>query len=265
MIRLEHVRVERSGQPVLDGVDTQLGAGAVHVVIGPNGAGKTTLLSTLTGTLPMAAGRIVHDDLRLEAGRNPRRALQAWREHFAYMPQDCSCDAALTVLEVVTLGDLNRLGLHLGDEQLERAAEKLSGLGIIHLAGRQIGSLSGGQRQMVFFAQVLMREPRAMLLDEPVSALDLRHQVALLDRVTEETHAKGLVTLVVLHDLNLACQYADNLLVISGGKLCAAGHPREIVTEALLQDTYGVQVDILRDHQQRPVVQARSNVVATQR
>lgn len=261
MIRLEHVRVERSGQPVLAGIDTTLEAGAVHVVIGPNGAGKTTLLGTLTGNLPMASGRLVHGDLCLEAGRNPRRALQAWREHFAYMPQDCSCDAALTVLEVVTLGDLDRLGLHLGDEQLERAAEKLSQLGIIHLADRQIGSLSGGQRQMVFFAQVLMREPKAMLLDEPVSALDLRHQVALLDRVAEETRAKGLVTLVVLHDLNLACQYADNLLVVSAGKLCAAGHPCDVITEALLHDTYGVQVDILLDRRQRPVIQARSNAV----
>ncbi|WP_421400283.1 ATP-binding cassette domain-containing protein [Agrobacterium fabrum] len=102
---------------------------------------------------------------------------------------------------------------------------RLHQAGIGHLAGRDIASLSGGQRQMALFAQVLMREPQAMLLDEPVSALDLRHQVALLELVRRETRANGWVTLVVLHDLNLACQYSDNLLIIAGGVLKAGARP----------------------------------------
>lgn len=108
---------------------------------------------------------------------------------------------------------------------------------------------------MALFAQVLMREPQAMLLDEPVSALDLKHQVALLDMVRQETRANGWVTLVVLHDLNLACQYADNLLVISGGALKATGAPGDIVTPKLISETYGVTVEVLRDRRGNPVIQ----------
>jgi iron complex transport system ATP-binding protein len=108
---------------------------------------------------------------------------------------------------------------------------------------------------MALFAQVLMREPQTMLLDEPVSALDLRHQVGLLDLVRNETRTNGWVTVVVLHDLNLACQYADNLLVISDGTLKQSGAPRDIVTPELISDTYGIAVEILRDRRGNPVIQ----------
>lgn len=258
MIQLNDLAISRSGRPIISGLNTCLEAGAIHVVLGPNGTGKTTLLRALMGDLPLAGGSVTHGQSSLAAGTHSRRVLDSWRKDFAYMPQDCSTEVSLSVLEVVVLGNLGQLGLRLDDELLERAMSKLSQVGIGHLAGRGIGSLSGGQRQMVFFAQVLMREPKVMLLDEPVSALDLRHQVALLDRVRNETRSRNLVTVVVLHDLNLACQYADNLLVLVDGALAASGHPRDIVTAELLQTTYGVAVDILRDRHDRPVVQPLS-------
>lgn len=254
MIQLDNLSLNRSGRSILHGLSATLQAGSIHVLLGPNGTGKTTLLRALAGDLPLAAGCIEHGGQHLAANA-PRRVLDAWRREFAYMPQDCSTEVTLSVLEVVVLGNLGRIGLRLDDAVLERAMEKLAQVGIAHLAGRSIGSLSGGQRQMAFFAQVLMREPKVMLLDEPVSALDLRHQIALLDRVRHETRVRNLVTVVVLHDLNLACQYADNLLVLVDGTLAASGHPQSIVNPELLQSTYGVEVDILHDRQGRPVVQ----------
>lgn len=258
MIQLDNLALARSGRTILHGLSTTLQPGAIHVVLGPNGTGKTTLLRAMAGDLPLAGGAITHGEHSRDAQTPGRRVLEAWRRDFAYMPQDCSTEVSLSVLEVVVLGNLGQIGLRLDDEQLQRAMEKLSQVGIAHLAGRSIGSLSGGQRQMAFFAQVLMREPKVMLLDEPVSALDLRHQIALLDRVRQETRSRNLVTVVVLHDLNLACQYADNLLVLVDGQLAASGHPGEIVTAELLQSTYGVAVDILKDRQGRPVVQPLS-------
>ncbi|WP_070887871.1 ABC transporter ATP-binding protein [Pseudomonas argentinensis] len=258
MIQLDNLALARSGRTILHGLSTTLEPGAIHVVLGPNGTGKTTLLRAMAGDLPLAGGAITHGEHRRGAQAPGRRVLEAWRRDFTYMPQDCSTEVSLSVLEVVVLGNLGQIGLRLDDALLQRAMEKLSQVGIAHLAGRSIGSLSGGQRQMAFFAQVLMREPEVMLLDEPVSALDLRHQIALLDRVRQETRSRNLVTVVVLHDLNLACQYADNLLVLVDGKLAASGHPGEIVTAELLQRTYGVAVDILKDRQGRPVVQPLS-------
>lgn len=132
---------------------------------------------------------------------------------------------------------------------------RLEEAGIAHLADRNVTSLSGGQRQMTMFAQVLMREPKAMLLDEPVSALDLKHQVGLLDLVKREIQANNWVTVIVLHDLNLACQYADNLLVLSQGRLQVSGAPADIVTSDLILQTYGVDAEILRDRAGNPVIQ----------
>ncbi|APQ12046.1 iron ABC transporter ATP-binding protein [Pseudomonas oryzihabitans] len=255
MIRIHDLALKRGERQVITGLSTELQAGRVHVILGPNGTGKTTLLRALAGDLPLAAGRIERGERRIIAGASARAQREGWRQGVAYMPQDSHAEAALSVLETVAMGSLERLTLHLDDDLLRRALGKLEELGIAHLASRQLGALSGGQRQLVFFAQVLMREPAVMLLDEPVSALDLRHQINLLDRVRHETRLHDRVTVVVLHDLNLACQYADSLLVLVDGGLLAAGAPASIVTADLLEATYGVAVDILHDRQGRPVVQ----------
>ncbi|WP_019998990.1 ABC transporter ATP-binding protein [Aureimonas ureilytica] len=254
-MRLEGLSVARGGRTILSGVEAALEPGRVHAVIGPNGAGKTTLLRALLGDLPLSAGRLTLGDLRLEPGRLSAARRRLWREAFAYMPQDTAADIAMTVLEVVVLGRLGALGLHLDDATLLDAMARLHQAGIAPLANRPIGALSGGQRQMAMFAQVLMREPLALLLDEPVSALDLKHQIALLDLVRRETRARGHVTVVVLHDLNLACRYADTLLVVANGTLRAAGPPRDLVTAELIGSVYGVPVEVLRDSAGSPVIQ----------
>lgn len=255
MITLKDVRVKRGSQTVITALNTTLDAGKIHIIIGPNGTGKTTLLRAMFGDLPLQAGHIAFETQTLKTGIQRSTHLRKWRDNIAYMPQDSSTDAALTVLEVVILGRLDRLSLHVDDETLHMAMSRLDEAGIAHLADRNITSLSGGQRQMAMFAQVLMREPKVMLLDEPVSALDLRHQIGLLNLVQRETRNHGWTTVIVLHDLNLACQYADNLLVIANGELEAAGAPSQIVTSELIHKTYGVNVEILRDRAGNPVIQ----------
>jgi len=258
MMELQNIAIRRGGQTIMHGVSTRLSPGQIHAVIGPNGTGKTTLLRAVFGELPLETGTIRLGTRALVAGQKSR--LAEWREDIAYMPQDTAADVALTVLEVVVLGRLGKLSLHIDDETLSMAMDRLTQAGIAHLAGRDIASLSGGQRQMALFAQILMREPKVMLLDEPVSALDLKHQVALLDVVRRETCANGWVTLVVLHDLNLACQYADNLLVVANGTLKACGTPKQIITPDLIRETYGVAVDVLHDRRGNPVIQPVGNL-----
>ncbi|MGU3575199.1 ABC transporter ATP-binding protein [Brucellaceae bacterium C25G] len=255
MIELNNVTIKRGTQTVLSQLNTKLEAGKIHVIIGPNGTGKTTLLRAVFGELPLHEGMLSQADKTLKQGNMPSRHLRLWRDTVAYMPQDSTTDVALTVLEVVVLGRIGKLSLHIDDETLHMAMTRLEEAGIAHLADRYVTSLSGGQRQMVMFAQVLMRQPKIMLLDEPVSALDLKHQIGLLDLVRRETRLNGWVTIIVLHDLNLACQYADNLLVLANGSLQASGVPSTIITADLIDRTYGVQVEILRDQSGHPVIQ----------
>lgn len=258
MIEFKNISIKRGAQTVLSNLNARLEGGKIHVVIGPNGTGKTSLLHAIFGDLPLENGEIIQADQRLLHGIQSSSDLKQWRSSIAYMPQDNATDVALTVLEVVILGRINHLSLHIDDETLNMAMRRLEEAGIAHLAGRYVTSLSGGQRQMVMFAQVLMREPKVMLLDEPVSALDLKHQIRLLDLVRQETRSNGWVTVIVLHDLNLACQYADKLLVLANGLLQACGAPFDIITPNLIDQTYGVDVEILRDNAGNPIIQPLS-------
>lgn len=258
MILLENISIAQGNKTIIEHISTRLESGKIHAIIGPNGTGKSTLLRTLFGDLPLQSGQITWQEKKLLAGGMTAKVLQQWRKEISYMPQDTGLDISLSVLEVVVLGGLDNLTLHIDPSLLEQAMDCLQAAGMAELAHRDIGQLSGGQRQMVLFAQVLMRNATLLLLDEPVSALDLHHQIAMLDLVREQTYSRDLVTLIVLHDLNLACQYADNLLIFSQGQLQASGSPLEIISSELLSKTYGVELEILYDPAGFPLIQPLS-------
>ncbi|NVK71860.1 iron ABC transporter ATP-binding protein [Marinomonas sp. CT5] len=216
--------------------------GKVNVIIGPNGTGKSTLLKTLFGDIQTESGEISFANQTLQ-----RKQLSHWRKQFGYMPQDIRLDVELSALEVVLLGQLDSLGLRLDDSVIKEALSALDKIGLLHLADKQVNKLSGGQCQMILFAQALMRKPKILMLDEPVSALDLHFQHVLLDHLDAQTKEQNWVTIMVLHDLNLAAQYADNLLVLKDGKLVASGHPSDILTPSLVESVYKVKAEVTRD------------------
>ncbi|WP_174875087.1 ABC transporter ATP-binding protein [Vogesella oryzae] len=249
MLELQQLSLHIGQQPLVRNLDLQLQPGQLHVLIGPNGTGKTSLLRALFGELTPQAGSIRHGGETLS-----RLQLARWRRRFGYMPQNIQLELDLSVLEVVVLGRLDSLGMRLSDDDILAALGALQALGIAQLADRPMYSLSGGQRQMVLFAQVLLRDPQIMLLDEPVSALDLQHQMQLMEHLHRQTRAKGWISLVVLHDLNLAAQYADQLIVLAGGELQAFGPPAEVLTPELISRLYRVPVDILHDRDGSPFI-----------
>jgi iron complex transport system ATP-binding protein len=235
---------------VIIDIDVAFMPGEVTAVIGPNGAGKSSLLRALFGEHRPGRGQVLLDEDLLQPDRR-----RAWQSRIGYMPQDNRARRGLTALETVLLGSIERLSLRISDAALREATFALEKLGLVELAHRSIETLSGGERQLVFFAQVLLRRPRVLLLDEPVSALDLRHQVLLLERVQEVTREQELITVVVLHDLNLAARFSDRLVVLHSGRVAANGVPREVLSTRLLSQVYGVEARINHDIDGRTWIQ----------
>lgn len=178
----------------------------------------------------------------------------SWRKPIAYMPQDSHTDAELNTLEVVLLGRMDALGRHISDELMQEAIELMAQLNIAELAHRPIRALSGGQRQLDMFAQALLSCPQILLLDEPVSALDMAHQINLLHKVSHYTQQNQLICLMVLHDLSLAAQFSDELLLLSEGHIQAQGAPQDVLQPHILRQVYQVDIEILTSSQGLPVV-----------
>lgn len=254
MLQVTNLNVSLDELVLAKDMSFHLKPGKVNVIIGPNGTGKSTLLKTLFGDIQAASGQITFSNQTLQ-----RKQLSQWRKEFGYMPQDIRLDVELSVLEVVLLGQLDTLGFRLNDNVIAEALSALDKIGLLHLAEKQVNKLSGGQCQMILFAQALMRKPKILMLDEPVSALDLHFQHVLLDHLDAQTKEQGWITLMVLHDLNLAAQYADNLLVLKDGELVASGHPSDILTPSLVQNVYNVRAEVTKDTSGIPFVRTIRN------
>ncbi|HFD16154.1 MAG TPA: ABC transporter ATP-binding protein [Rhodospirillales bacterium] len=214
--------------------------GTVTVLVGPNGAGKSTLLRAIAGLLPYRGSvRLGGEELaRMAFGERARRV--------AYMPQDHGSDTVLTVFEVVLLGIHRELGWRIPRAHAEAVLRVLRRMGIEALADRGFATLSGGQRQLTMFAQMLLRSSAVLLLDEPTSALDLRHQLEILEHLRRVVREEGRIALVAMHDLSLAARFADSLLLLDEGRIRTHGPPLEVLTPARLARVYGVEVAILR-------------------
>jgi iron complex transport system ATP-binding protein len=216
-------------------------AGTCVAVLGRNGAGKTTLVRGLAGILP-ARGRIVLDGIALDGQKTAQRT-----KRIGYVAQGITqLSAQLTTYELMLLAlNADRLGWRVADEHLGRIDAVLAMLGLTSLASRMPAEMSGGQRQMVALALALLRRPRLLLLDEPTSALDLANQLHLVELVRDYTRREAIVTLMVLHDLNLAVRYADSVLMLDQGSLVHAGPTRDALTRDRLAQVYGVECHIL--------------------
>jgi len=148
------------------------------------------------------------------------------------------------VLEVVLLGRLQSLGMRIGDDIREQAIAALRRFHLEALQDRPIGAISGGQRQLVFLAQSLFRAPKVLLLDEPTAALDLRHQLIVLDRIRATCADSGMIAMAAMHDLSLAARFADRIVFLNGGMICADGAPDKVLNPAILQQVYGVEAEV---------------------
>ncbi len=224
---------------VLNGLTTRIREGEFFIIIGPNGSGKTTLLKLLCGITPLQQGavRLFGQDLPHYSRRRLARAL-------ALVPQQLPPDFPFTVLQTAMMGRFPHLGM-LGVEggrDVAIARRSLSFCGVAHLAERKMTQLSGGERQRVFISKALCQEPRVLLLDEPTAALDLSHQVRIMDLLEQLKREQGVTVIMVSHDVNLAALYADRLMLMKDGRIVREGTPVEVLTYAVLEEVYGCTI-----------------------
>jgi iron complex transport system ATP-binding protein len=253
VLDVRELRVTLDGVGILNGVDLAMAAGEWVTVIGPNGAGKSTLLRAVGGLLP-DAGAISLFGTPIGRLRRQERARLV-----ATVAQSPAVPPGMAVLDYVLLGRTPYIPM-LGRESAADLAvvdETLAGLDLSGFAGRRLETLSGGERQRVFLARALAQGAPLLLLDEPTSALDIGHQQEVLELVDRLRRDRGLTVLASMHDLSVAGEYADRLVLLDGGRVAAVGPPREVLTVDLLARHYRAHVKVIPGEQGPLVVPVR--------
>ena len=242
-VALDSVSVELGGRRVVDAVSADVRSGEWLTVIGPNGAGKSTLLRAIAGLVPFAGSITIDGDRVSGLGQ------RALARRLAFVPQSPLLPPEMRVREYVLLGRTPHIGMfgYESARDLEVAAHALDRLDLRAFADRPLRTLSGGEQQRAVLARALAQDAPLLLLDEPTTSLDLGRQQQALEIVARLREQDGLTVVSAMHELTLASQYADRLLLLSDGGLVAAGPPDEIVTEALISTHYRADVRVYRD------------------
>ncbi|MEU8732513.1 MULTISPECIES: ABC transporter ATP-binding protein [Streptomyces] len=237
------VTVGYGARSVIDGLDVAIPPGVITTIIGPNGCGKSTLLRTLSRLLRPTGGTVVLDGEDIAALRTREVA-----KKLGLLPQAPVAPEGLTVSDLVARGRHPHQSWlrQWSSDDADVVRQALAMTGVSDLADRPVDSLSGGQRQRVWISMTLAQGTDLLLLDEPTTYLDLAHAVDVLDLV-DDLHESGRTVVMVLHDLNLATRYSDNLVVMREGAILAQGHPRDVITADLLHEAFGLRAKVIDD------------------
>ncbi|WP_347240096.1 ABC transporter ATP-binding protein [Phormidium sp. FACHB-592] len=232
------------GTVVISDLDLAIPAGKITVLVGSNGCGKSTLLRSLARLLKPTRGTVYLDSASIF-----KLSTKEVAKRLGILPQGPIAPEGLTVRDLVAQGRYPHQSWlqqwSKEDEWLVEQALAITNMTV--LADRSLDTLSGGQRQRAWIAMSLAQDTEILLLDEPTTFLDLAHQIEVLDLLYELNQTKGRTIVMVLHDLNQACRYAEHLVAIAQGQVVAQGAPDQIMTEALVQEVFGLESRIIQD------------------
>lgn len=243
-LRAEALRLGYAGEDVIGGLDVTVPDGRITMIVGANACGKSTLLRGLARLLRPRGGAVLLDGTAIDDLRTVEVA-----RVIGLLPQEPLAPDGITVGDLVGRGRYPHQGWFRRWTPRDDAivASALRASGIEELAARPVAELSGGQRQRAWVAMALAQDTDLLLLDEPTTHLDLSHQVELLDLLTDLNRSGGTTVVAVLHDLNLACRYADHLIAMRAGAIVAQGRPADVVDAALVEAVYGLASQVVDD------------------
>ncbi len=241
-VTVEHLSVVMNQRPLVDDVTLDVPTGSWLTVIGPNGAGKTTFVEALAAVRSSTHGIVRVGGRVLHQLRERERA-----QLVAFVPQHPVVPVGMAVRDYVGLGRTAHQGVMQALNAAGHAlvAELLERVGLVAMSGRDVSTLSGGERQRAVLARALAQSTPVLVLDEPTTGLDLRHQIEMLDLLRREVQERHLTIVATLHDLTLAGQYADRLALLDEGRLVAIGSSREVVRSRELADAYRIGLRVL--------------------
>jgi len=234
--------VRVGARALLDHVDLAVAAGEWVTVIGPNGAGKTTLVHSVAGLRRYDEGAVTLSGRDLSGMKDRERAGLV-----AFVPQTPVVPEGMAVFDYVLLGRVSHRSLLRAESPIDRSVvgEVLARLELVDMADRGVHTLSGGERQRAVIARALVQEAPLLVLDEPTTGLDLRHQLEVLEVVAQERRSRRIAVVSTLHDLTLAGRFADRICLLDAGKLVASGTVSEILTAEMVKAHYGVDVTVV--------------------
>jgi iron complex transport system ATP-binding protein len=256
MLKIEHLVCSAGGRVIVDDVTTEFAAGMLHVIVGPNGSGKSTFLKAFSGDWVPDSGSVLYDGVPV--GHAAGSALAKRRAVMSQLPE---LYFPLRVDDIVMMGRYPHFSYRPSSVDIAVCRKAMERLGISAFADRDYLTLSGGERQRVQFARALAQidDPpaagsRYLFLDEPVSSLDIRYQHQLL-QAARSLVSENMVLIAILHDLNIALQYADRIVFLKEGRIVAAGDSPGIVTRELIQSVFDVPAYLLDNpYGQAPVI-----------
>jgi iron complex transport system ATP-binding protein len=247
-LKVNNIEFAYNSVPVLDNVSMELNRAEVLGIVGPNGTGKSTLIRCIDRILNPKRGSILLDGDYL----NKLSRMEIARK-IGYVPQSVQGVFPASVIDTVLMGRRPYLGWNTSKEDLDSVLEVLELLGMMEFAMRDINEISGGQQQKVLIARALAQKADILLLDEPTSNLDIKHQLEVMEIMKNIVKNKGISAIMALHDLNLASRYADRIIMMKEGKIFAGGSPASVLTEENIKQVYGVKA-LVNENGERPYI-----------
>jgi len=252
-ITIKDLSFSYGSRTILEDLNLIVGDSEVLSLVGPNGSGKTTMIKCIDRILK-PKGSIL-----LNGGRDLQSlSRQEVAKYIGYVPQSTTSVLTTTVFDTILMGRKPHMGWRVADEDIDRVVEMIKLLHVEEFALKDFSELSGGQKQRVLIARALCQEPEVLLLDEPTSNLDIKHQLEVMETIRSLVKRTGVSAVMAIHDLNLASRYSDTLVMLKGGKVYAIGDPFSLLTKENIRSIFGVEAVVMKDLDRPYVVPIRS-------